>query len=303
MKKVLVTGAAGFIGSHICDYLLSQNYIVAAIDDLSSGNLDNLSNSVQFFQQDICDAEAAHTIRKFKPDIIVHAAAQMSVSQSMKDPVFDVKVNLEGMLNILTACQDKLPYFLFISTGGALYGEQDVFPASENHAIHPTSVYGQSKYCAETYLGLWQRIYGLKYGVLRLANVYGPRQNPHGEAGVVAIFMQKLFKGETPIIFGTGAITRDYIYVADVVAAVAKMLDKEVEDTFNIGTAKETSVNDLYKFIAKAANTDIRAAYGSSRPGDQARSVITSKKAKEKLNWEAKVSLTEGIEKTAEWFS
>ena len=302
--RVLVTGGAGFIGSHVVDRLLREDYSVTVIDDLSSGNDDNLSDRAQFFQQDICDPEALHTVSQIKPDIIVHAAAQMSVSASMKDPIKDVQVNLAGMLNILNAYEGKdLPYFLFISTGGALYGEQEEYPASESHPIRPTSVYGQSKHCAENYLGLWKRVYGLNYGVLRLANVYGPRQNPHGEAGVVAIFLQKLLASEQPTIFGTGEFTRDYVYVSDVVDAVSKMLSNRDSGTYNIGTGIETSVNDLYQAILSASGSTQEVAYADQRAGDQERSVVSAKAAKESLGWEASKSLKEGLEETASWFA
>lgn len=303
MAKVLVTGGAGFIGSHIVDRLIELDHQVVVIDDLSTGNLDNLSDHARFFQQSICDQEAHHTIRKFVPDIIVHAAAQISVSDSMINPVKDIDVNLAGLLNILNACpQDKLPYFLFISTGGAIYGEQKTIPADESHPIQPASVYAQSKYCSELYLDLWQRVYGLTYGSLRLANVYGPRQNPHGEAGVVAIFSKKLLAGEQPKIFGTGEFTRDYVYVEDVVAAVELMIHKQDQGIYNIGTGLETSVNELYKQVASALNSDLQPIYAEQRPGELTRSSISSQKIQNHLHWQAKVSFAEGIKETVAWF-
>ncbi len=302
--RALVTGGAGFIGSHVVDRLVAKNFEVAVIDDLSSGSLDNLSDRAQFFQQDICDAEAAHTIKYFKPDIIIHTAAQMSVSDSMKDPLHDVKVNVQGTVNLLNALdKHNFPFFVFISTGGALYGEQDVFPAPEDHALRPTSVYGQSKAVVEQYLALWQRVYGLKYAVLRLANVYGPRQNPHGEAGVVAIFLKKLLSGEIPTINGTGKFTRDYVNVLDVVSAIESVIEQRITNTFNIGTGIETSVNELYQQIIKAGNFNIPASYGPQRAGDQERSVITSTRAKELLGWSPKLDLASGLQDTYQWFA
>jgi UDP-glucose 4-epimerase len=303
MKKILVTGGAGFVGSHLVDTLINSGNQVYVIDDLSSGSADNINPKAEFFQVDITSAKAADIIKQISPEIIVHAAAQMSVSQSMKDPVNDVNINLLGLLNILSALDVKnLPYFVFISTGGAIYGEQDVFPAPETHAIRPTSVYGQSKYASELYLGLWQRVYGLKYSVLRLANVYGPRQNPHGEAGVVAIFCKKLLSGEVPTIYGTGEFTRDYIYVADVVFAITALINKSILGVFNIGTGVETSVNKLYDKLINAAGLDIQAAYGVQRAGDQTRSVIDASKAQTELKWSPQTDITQGIRETWEWF-
>lgn len=302
--RALVTGGAGFIGSHVVDRLVEKNFEVAVIDDLSTGSLDNLSDRAQFFQQDICDPEAAHTIKYFKPDIIVHTAAQMSVSDSMKDPLHDVRVNVQGTVNLLNALdREKFPFFVFLSTGGALYGEQDVFPAPEDHPLRPTSVYGQSKAVVEQYLALWQRVYGLKYAVLRLANVYGPRQNPHGEAGVVAIFLKKLLSGEIPTINGSGRFTRDYVNVLDVVSAIEKVVEQKIANTFNVGTGIETSVNELYQHILNSGNFITPANYGPQRAGDQERSVITSARAKELLDWSPKMDLAAGLTKTYEWFA
>ncbi len=302
--RVLVTGGAGFIGSHVVDRLIAKNFEVAVIDDLTSGTLDNLSDRAQFFQQDICDPEAAHTIKYFKPEVIIHTAAQMSVSESMKNPLNDVRVNVQGTINLLNALdKNNFPFFVFISTGGALYGEQDVFPAPEDHEIRPTSVYGQSKAVVEQYLALWKRVYGLNYAVLRLANVYGPRQNPHGEAGVVAIFLKKLLSGEIPTINGTGHFTRDYVNVLDVVSAIEKVIERKLSNTFNIGTGIETSVNELYQEILKAGNFEIQANYGPQRAGDQERSVITSARARDLLDWSPKLDLASGLQDTYRWFA
>ena len=303
MTKILVTGGAGFIGSHIVDALLESGNEVYVIDDLSSGSIDNLNSGAQFIKVDITSPAAAEAIKKISPDVIVHAAAQMSVSQSMKDPVNDVNINLIGLLNILSALDvNKLPYFVFISTGGAIYGEQDIFPAPETHEIRPTSVYGQSKYASELYLGLWRRVYDLKYGVVRLANVYGPRQNPHGEAGVVAIFCKKLLAGEIPTINGTGEFTRDYIFVSDVVNAIEILIKGKSLGTYNIGTGREISVNNLYQVLMQAVKMDVKPAYGPQRAGDQQRSVIDSALASKELSWQVKVSFEDGIKKTWEWF-
>ena len=303
MKRVLVTGGAGFIASHIVDKLVSEGNEVSIIDDLSSGDKANLNAEAKFYEADISESKVKDIIKEINPEVIVHAAAQISVSDSMKDPVTDVKINITGLMNILSSLDvENLPYFTFISTGGALYGEQDVFPAPEDHKIAPTSVYGLSKYSSEQYLDLWKRVYGLKYGVARFANVYGPRQNPHGEAGVVAIFSKLLLGGKTPTINGTGEFTRDYVYVADVVEAVYALVSKEQEGTYNIGTGVETSVNDLYNKLIAGADLDVPANYGPQRAGDQMRSVIDSSKALNEIGWQAKVDMSSGLEKTYSWF-
>ena len=303
MKKIIVTGGAGFIGSHIVDSLVDGINKVFVIDDLSSGSKENINQKAEFIKCDISTGEVQSIIKQIQPDIIVHLAAQMSVSESMKDPVKDVNINITGLINILSACpQDKMPYIVFSSTGGALYGEQDEFPAPETHPIRPTSVYGLSKFASEKYLELWQRVYGLKFGVVRFANVYGPRQNPHGEAGVVAIFSKLLLENKTPKIFGTGEFTRDYVYVADVVEAVNKLISREQSGVYNIGTGIETSVNKIYKKLLEVSGLDIEPIYAPQRAGDQTRSAISSEKAKKELGWYAKVEITQGLKETFEWF-
>ncbi len=303
MAKVLVTGGAGFIGSHICDALLGAGHEVFVIDDLSSGRKENLPPKVHFEQFDIRSPELRTYLSRVKPGIVVHTAAQISVRISMEDPVFDTDVNVKGLMNILHSFSGlPLPYFVMISTGGAIYGEQDYFPADEEHPIRPTSVYGMAKRVSELYLDLWHRVYGLKFAALRLANVYGPRQNPHGEAGVVAIFSLKLLKGEIPLINGTGEQTRDFLFVGDVAGAVLGVCESRTEGIFNIGTGIETSVNALYRLIAAPVGTTVVPERVEAKPGEQMRSCITSKRAGATFGWKAATELDEGIRDTVAWF-
>jgi UDP-glucose 4-epimerase len=308
MAKVIVTGGAGFIGSHIVDLLVSHGHTVEVIDDLSSGRAENLPPSIKLHKLDIRSAEARSVIDGVRPDGVIHAAAQMSVRMSMEDPAFDTSVNVSGLVNILDVlCRSRspgapAPFFAFLSTGGAIYGEQESFPATESHRIMPASVYGLSKRVGELYLDFWARELGVPFAALRLGNVYGPRQNPHGEAGVVAIFNQKLLKGEVPTINGSGEQTRDFVYVADVARAVVTAFEKRVSGIFNIGTGKETSVNVLYDQICRAVGHRPEPNRVAAKAGEQMRSVIDAGAAATALEWHPEMSLERGIEATTAWF-
>lgn len=306
MTRVLVTGGAGFIGSHIVESFLNSGSRVLVIDDLSSGRLENLPpdhQALEFCQASITSAEAAIAASEFEPHILVHCAAQISVRVSMEDPVADSKVNVTGLLNILHAFAEKeAPFVVFISTGGAIYGEQKSFPAAEDHPIAPTSIYGLAKRIGEMYLEFWQRELGLEFAALRLANVYGPRQNPHGEAGVVAIFNQTLLSGGTPKIYGSGEQTRDFVFVKDVVRAVRAVGDERIRGIFNVGTGVETSVNQLYSYIAEAVGSSTQAEYFESKAGEQMRSCIDASLALKSFEWKPEYSIREGLEETASWF-
>lgn len=304
MAKCLITGGAGFIGSHIVDSFFAQGYEILVVDDLSTGSKDFLPQGVNLQVTDIRSGDTAKLIQKFKPNVIIHAAAQISVTASMSDPQYDNDVNLVGLLNILkaTSALKSSPYFVFISTGGALYGEQEVYPAPESHPINPTSFYGLSKFCGEKYLKLWEKTFGLKVGILRLANVYGPRQNPHGEAGVVAIFNQRILEGKELVIYGDGEQTRDFIDVADVVLAVQRIVKDKVSGIFNTGTGVESTVNEICKQICLANETEFNPVYVEPRLGEQRRSCIDPSLFKNELGWEAQNSLADGLKRTAQWF-
>ena len=303
MVTVAVTGGAGFIGSHVAGLLSKNGNRVVVLDDLSTGKRENLPCGVEFHQVDIRSQQACGLIRDTKPDVVVHLAAQISVTESMRNPVKDADINVCGALNLLSALDgSRLPYFVFISTGGAIYGEQETYPAPETHANRPTSVYGVSKRAVELFLDLWARQFGLRHAALRLANVYGPRQDPHGEAGVVAIFAKALLEGKSPVIFGSGEQTRDFVYVEDVAAAVNAAVEQKTVGTYNIGTGRETTVNELFVGMREVFGLKIEATYKPARVGDQFRSVIDPRLAGEKLGWKPRFALTDGLVRTCRWF-
>jgi len=301
--KVLVTGGAGFIGSHVCDELLSRGHEVLALDDLSSGTRENLDPRVRLLVMDIRSPKASDLICSERPSAICHLAAQMDVRKSVDDPRFDAEVNVLGLLNVLeAACTAEVSKFIFSSTGGAIYGEQDVYPAPEEHPTRPVSPYGVSKAAGELYLGYYRAQYGLEYVSLRYANVYGPRQNPHGEAGVVAIFSQRLVNGEVCQINGDGKQTRDFVYGPDVARANVLALEKDFVGPVNIGTGIETDVNHLYQLLAKSAGVERPPAHGPAKPGEQRRSSIDIRLAGKVLGWSPRMQLAEGLAKTMEFF-
>lgn len=301
--KILVTGGAGFIGSHVCDRFVRAGHQVVALDNLSTGKPGNLASAVQLLELDICSADAARWIRSEKPQVICHLAAQMDVRRSVQDPRFDAQVNIQGILNLLEAAREaKVAQFIFSSTGGAIYGEQDTFPAAEGHPTRPLSPYGVSKAAGELYLGFYRAQYGLRSVALRYANVYGPRQNPHGEAGVVAIFAERLLRGDPCTINGTGEQTRDFVFVEDVAEANHLAFERGASGAFNIGTGRETSVNDLYAALARAAGVDREAAHVPGKPGEQLRSCVDASRAKAELGWGAAVGLPEGLSRTVVYF-
>jgi UDP-glucose 4-epimerase len=303
MAKVLVTGGAGFIGSHIVDALLAARHEVVVLDDLSSGSKNNVPPSVPLQVLDISTPAAAAFVREFAPDVVVHAAAQMSVRRSMDEPTFDAQVNVVGLVTILSELREKPGRkVVFLSTGGAIYGEQSAFPATEDHPANPESVYGLSKKVGEEYLGFWSRVWGLKVSVLRLANVYGPRQNPHGEAGVVAIFCRGLLNGKALTINGSGEQTRDFVFVGDVARAAEACVSNDRLGVFNIGTGRETSVNQLVAALTGAVGEKGNISNGEAKGGEQQRSCIDPSRAKATLGWQPQVALEEGVRRTVDWF-
>src|SRR5216683_4817772 len=301
--KVLVAGGAGFIGSHVCDHFARAGHEVIALDNLSSGRKENLPSSVRLAVLDIRSAEAAALIASEKPYAICHLAAQMDVRKSVEDPRFDAESNILGLLNILEASRRSgVKKFIFSSTGGAIYGEQDVFPATETHPTRPVSPYGVSKAAGELYLGYYRAQYGLDYVALRYANVYGPRQNPHGEAGVVAIFAGRLVARESCTIFGEGTQSRDFVFGKDVARANYLAFERDFVGPVNIGTGIETDINRIYELLAAAAGVKQPAIHAAAKPGEQRRSCIDPSLAKRVLGWAPAVALEEGLPQTLAYF-
>ena len=301
--KVLVTGGAGFIGSHVCDQFVQHGHEVIALDDLSSGRKENLDPQVRLAQLDIRSPEAARLIETERPQVLCHLAAQMDVRRSVEDPRFDAEANILGMLNLLEAARKaSVKRVIFSSTGGAIYGDQDVYPAPETHATRPVSPYGVSKAAGELYLNYYRAQYGLSYAALRYANVYGPRQNPHGEAGVVAIFSQRLTQKQPCTIYGDGKQTRDFVYGKDVARANYLAFEKDYVGAVNIGTGLETDIGTLYQLLAEGCAVTAPAAFAPGRPGEQHRSVIDASLARRVLGWEPTIALRDGLRQTLEFF-
>ncbi len=301
--KILVTGGAGFIGSNIVDALVENGHDVVVVDNLYMGRLKNLNPKAKFYLLDLQAAEISKLFALEKFDVVYHEAAQMDVRRSVENPVFDASVNVLGTLNILqNAVQTGVKKVIFASTGGAVYGEQDYFPADEEHPTRPVSPYGITKLTVEKYLFFYKLTYGLEHVILRYANVYGPRQNPFGEAGVVAIFIEKMLTGGQPIINGDGKQTRDFVYVGDVVRANLLALEYPGSNTFNVGTGKETDVNTIFRELNKIIGQNLPEKHGPAKEGEQQRSVIDYSKIKNVLGWKPKITLEEGLRKTVDYF-
>ncbi len=301
--KVLITGGAGFIASNIADRYLELGHEVVIVDNMISGQKENIPAAAKFYEMDICDEALKNVFEAEKPDIVNHHAAQMDVRKSVADPAYDANVNVIGGLNILQNCvKYKVKKVIFASTGGAIYGEQDYFPADEEHPNRPLSPYGITKLTTEKYLFFYNHVYGLNYTILRYANVYGPRQNPHGEAGVVAIFSQRMLRKEQPRINGEGTQTRDYVFVGDVVKANELALTGGDNRIYNIGTGIETDVNTLFRTIASKMDYDVEEVHADAQPGEQLRSVLTAARIQEELGWEPTVDIKTGLERTVDFF-
>ncbi|GJL80276.1 MAG: UDP-glucose 4-epimerase [Nitrospinaceae bacterium] len=302
--NILITGGAGFIGSHIADAYLKQGHRVVILDNLSSGKKENIPQKAVFHEIDLLDPAVEKLVKDEGIEVINHHAAQISVINSVNDPLNDANINILGTIKLLQyAVSSGVKKFIFASTGGAIYGLQDTFPADESHVCRPESPYAVSKFSAENYINYHQITYGLNATVLRYSNVYGPRQDPHGEAGVVAIFCQKLLKKSQPTIFGGGEQTRDFVAVMDVTQANVQALNPSLTGIFNIGTGKETTVNELYKHLAEMAGNNISPVQGPARKGELQRSVIAPGKFKKSTGWQPEVPLRQGLEKTFEFFA
>ena len=301
--KVIVTGGAGFIGSNVCDALVAAGHEVVALDNLSSGRKENLSPGVRLIEADIGGSQIGHILAREQPDALCHHAAQIDVRKSVQDPAFDAEVNVVGMLRLLEASvKAGVGRFVFASSGGACYGEQEIYPAPETHPLRPVSPYGVSKAAGELYLGYYRAEQRLAFTALRYANVYGPRQNPHGEAGVVAIFAERLLRGQACTIFGDGENTRDFVYVGDVARANLLALTKDFSGPVNIGTGRETSVTGLYQLLAQAVGVSTAPSHAAAKPGEQRRSVVDPTLAATVLGWRPEVALEQGLALTAAYF-
>ncbi len=301
--NVLVTGGAGFIGSNLADALIDDGHNVTIIDNLLTGKRSNLPSKAKFYELDIASAEIDKIFEKGKFQIMFHLAAQMDVRKSVADPAFDAEINILGGINLLQAAvKYKVGKVIFSSTGGAIYGEQEEFPASENHAANPVSPYGVTKLAFEKYLFFYNFQHGLSYVSLRYANVYGPRQNSEGEAGVVAIFCKKLLSGEKAIINGDGLQTRDFVYVDDVVQANLLAMNFGSSMAFNVGTGIETDINTIFEKIKGCAGSSQERINLAPKPGEQRRSCISYEKIRRYMGWSPSVNLDQGIERTVAYF-
>lgn len=300
---ILVTGGAGFIASHIVDEYISKGYKVIVIDNLSSGIKSNVNKSAIFYKLDLYSDSIERVFKKHKIEIINHHAAQIDLRKSIKNPVFDARINIESSLKLFqVAYKYGVEKIIFASSGGAIYGEQKFFPADENHTTNPLSPYGISKLAVEKYLQFYKHFHKINYIILRYSNVYGPRQSIKGEGGVVSIFCKRIIKGQSPIINGSGNNTRDFIFISDVVNANYRALKYKGSGIFNISTAKETSVNKLFSILKDVSGENITAIYGEPISGEQKRSSLDYQNALKKLKWKPKVDLKSGLSITYNWF-
>lgn len=301
--RILVTGGAGFIGSHIADKYIEEGHSVIIVDNLSTGYSRNINKKAKFYRTDICSEKLEEVFKKHKIDIINHHAAQVDLRLSLARPGKDAKINIEGSLNLFqNAVKYKVKKIIIASTGGAIYGEQEYFPADESHRTNPLSPYGIAKLTVENYLKFFHRQYGIQYVCLRYSNVYGPRQLPKGEAGVIAVFCKKISNGEQPIINGKGTSTRDFIYINDVVNANVKALKCKKSITLNIGTGKETTVNSIFRYINKYFGDKIEEKHRKEIKGEQIRSVLDNSLALRELKWKPSYDINQGIELTCKYF-
>jgi len=301
--RALVTGGAGFIGSHLVDALVAQGTDVLAVDDLSRGRRDQVNAAAEFTRMDVADPRLVDLIGAHRPDVVFHLAAQIDVRRSVADPMADAQTNVVGTVNLLQAsAHHGVNRIVFASSGGAIYGDTAVIPTPESHEQRPESPYGTAKLCGEAYGNLYRRMRGLEFIALRYANVYGPRQDPHGEAGVVAIFAQRLLRDEPATINGDGLQTRDYVYVDDVVRANLAAVSATTPDAVNIGTGVETDVNGLYERLRRICGTDAPAVHADAKPGEQRRSCLDIRHARAALDWEPSVPLEDGLRRTVDHF-
>lgn len=302
MKSILVTGGAGFIGSNIADVYLKNGNNVVIVDNLSTGKIENVNTEACFYKIDITDKSLEQVFKNHKINIVNHHAAQIDVRKSVSDPYLDASVNIMGLINLLQfSVKYGVENFIFASSGGVVYGEPEYLPVDINHRLNPLSPYGVSKLSSEFYIKTYKYLHDLNYAILRYGNVYGPRQDPHGEAGVIAIFIQRLLEGKDIDIFGDGNQLRDYVFIDDVVKANINATEIDDPIIVNIGTGIGTSVNELSDFIISAMKRDANKAYKPHRPGELAK--IYLKPENNILNWSPETNITEGLDKTIKYFS
>jgi len=302
--KVLVTGGAGFIGSHVADAYVAEGYEVVVVDNLSTGRKENLNPAASLYQVDIRDEKAlAEVFEKEKPDYVSHQAARAQVRESMDNPVLYAEVNIIGSLNVLQLCrQYKVKKIVYASTGGAVYGEPEYLPADEGHPVNPLDPYGASKHHVEHYLYLYKANWGLPYTILRYPNVYGPRQDPYGEAGVVAIFAGQMLSGGQPTINGSGEQERDFVYVGDIAQANLLAIGRGDGGIFNIGTGVGTSINTVFRLLKEATGYSGEEIHASAKAGEVFKIYLDASKARNELGWAERVTLEEGLSRTVEYF-
>ena len=304
MAKILVTGGAGFIGSHVVDLFVNQGYEVVIVDDLSTGRVSNLNPAAKFYQMDIRSPQIREIFEVERPDFVSHHAAQMDVRRSVAQPLFDADINILGSINLLEIAKDfQVKRFIYISTGGAVYGEPEVLPCDESHPINPICQYGASKHTVEHYLYMYYVNYGLKYTVLRYPNVFGPRQDPHGEAGVVAIFTGRMLANESVTINGDGEQTRDFVYVGDCARANLLALTVEHEPgIYNLGWGRPTSINEISSVLVNITGYSLPVQYGPAKVGETRHIYLDASKIKRDLGWTPTITLEQGLEKTVDYF-
>lgn len=306
--KILVTGGAGFIGSHIVDILIEKGHSVCVVDNLRTGKKENLNPKAKFYNVDITTKKLESVFRKEGPEAVYHVAAQASVRVSTDNPEEDAEINVKGTINVLQNCHKyNVKRLIYSSSGGAIYGNPEELPPRENHSIKPLCPYGLTKYIGEEYIYLYNRLYNLEYVIVRYGNVYGPRQDPKGEAGVISIFIGKMMEGKDPVIFGDGKQTRDYVYVRDVAEAnLLALTTKNKNKAYNIGTGKETNVNQIFIALKEAMfdylKKEFIARHSDPVPGEVRRIFLDIYAAKKGLGWQPKTELKEGIKKTVDYF-
>lgn len=301
--KILITGIAGFIGSHVADAYLAAGHEVVGVDNLATGRMDNVNPRARFYEADVCDLQAMERIFSAEaPEVVNHHAAQVNIRLSVANPIYDTRVNVLGTVSVLeAAARCGVRKVIFISSGGAIYGEAKRIPTPEDEPARPISHYGAAKLAGEHYCSVYYATRGLVFTILRYANVYGPRQNPEGEAGVTAVFARKMLLGERPTIFGDGSKTRDYVHVSDVAAANVLALDSGDLSVFNIGTGRQVTDQQVFEAVARAAGYDGRPEYTDFRPGEAMHSALDCAKAARELGWKASVDFEEGVRSVVDY--